>query len=168
MSFSAGSTIVRATSGSRSRINSVEPLISANSAVTLLRSPSTGCGPSIARTVVDDLGRSGIGDPGTSSVVHCPQNLNPVGFSKRQLGQTSASAAVHCPQNFIPSGLSKPHLEHRIFALTSRCREWLVASRRVMDHSVLLDLDGSRSPVSQHSAPHLSPWRDRDQRPLSV
>jgi hypothetical protein len=35
-----GSTIARASSGSRSRISSVEPLMSANSAVTVLRSPS--------------------------------------------------------------------------------------------------------------------------------
>ena len=32
--------IARASSGSRSSINSVEPLMSANSAVTVLRSPS--------------------------------------------------------------------------------------------------------------------------------
>ena len=38
---SAGSTIARASSGSRSSINSIEPLMSANSAVTVLRSPST-------------------------------------------------------------------------------------------------------------------------------
>jgi transposase InsO family protein len=40
ISLSAGSTMARASSGSRSRIISVEPLISANSAVTVLRSPS--------------------------------------------------------------------------------------------------------------------------------
>ena len=37
---SAGSIIARASSGSRSCISSVEPLMSANSAVTVLRSPS--------------------------------------------------------------------------------------------------------------------------------
>src|SRR5713101_7298478 len=113
MSLSAGSIIALASSGSRSSINSIEPLMSANSALTVLRSPSSGAGLSISRTVIDDLDRWATGDPGTSGVVHCPQNLNPGGFSKRQLEQTKASAAVHCPQNFIPSGLSKPHLEQR-------------------------------------------------------
>jgi hypothetical protein len=46
--------------------------------------------------------------------VHCPQNLNPGGFSKRHLGQISTSGLVHCPQNFIPAGLSNPHLPQRI------------------------------------------------------
>jgi len=36
----AGSTMARASSGSRSSISSIEPLISANNAVTVLRSPS--------------------------------------------------------------------------------------------------------------------------------
>jgi hypothetical protein len=40
ISFNAGSMIARATSGSRFSINSVEPLMSANNAVTVLRSPS--------------------------------------------------------------------------------------------------------------------------------
>src|SRR5439155_12077399 len=101
------------------------PLMSANNAVTVLRSPSSSSGLAISRTVINDLDRWGTGAPGTSSVVHCPQNLNPGGFSKRQFGQTNASAVVHCPQNFIPSGLSKPHWEQRIFALKSPCRERL-------------------------------------------
>ena len=41
-----GMDIARASSGSRSSINSVEPLMSANSAVTVLRSPSSGSRPS--------------------------------------------------------------------------------------------------------------------------
>jgi hypothetical protein len=41
ISLSAGSMIARASSGSRSRISSVEPLMSANNAVTVLRSPSS-------------------------------------------------------------------------------------------------------------------------------
>src|SRR5271170_1909934 len=40
MRRSAGSTIARASSGSRSCSSSVDPLMSANSAVTVLRSPS--------------------------------------------------------------------------------------------------------------------------------
>src|ERR1700730_7170499 len=40
--LNAGSTTARASSGSRSAINSVEPLILANSSVTVLRSPSSG------------------------------------------------------------------------------------------------------------------------------
>src|SRR5215469_6501657 len=113
MSLSAGSTIARASSGSRSSINSIEPLISANSAVTVLRSPSRAVGSSVSGA----LGRfddSGFAQPEPSDVIHCPQNLNPGGFSKPHLGHVSASGVVHWPQNFIPPGLSKPHFEQRI------------------------------------------------------
>jgi len=41
ISFSAGSMIARASSGSRSSISSIDPLMSANNAVTVLRSPSS-------------------------------------------------------------------------------------------------------------------------------
>src|SRR5271166_2473764 len=108
--------IARASSGSRSSISSIEPLMSANSAVTVLRSPSP-----IAESAVPSLIRirvlSAAGFTGApSGAVHCPQNLKPGGFSKRHLGQTSASALVHCPQNLIPSGFSKPHFEQRILS----------------------------------------------------
>src|SRR5216684_4834197 len=51
---------------------------------------------------------------GATGTVHCPQNLEPGGFSKRHLGQMSANALVHWPQNFIPSGFSKAHFEQRM------------------------------------------------------
>src|SRR5215471_5661105 len=114
MSLSAGSTILRASSGSRSSINSIEPLMSAKSAVTVLRSPSRAAGLSVSGILIGFDG-SGLAEPEPSGVVHWPQNLNPRGFSNPHLGHTCASEVVHCPQNFIPPGLSKPHLEQRIF-----------------------------------------------------
>ncbi len=54
ISFSAGSMIERASSGSSSAISSLEPLMSANSAVTVLRSPSSAAAPSGSRTVMGD------------------------------------------------------------------------------------------------------------------
>src|SRR5271167_2145477 len=112
--------IARASSGSRSSINSVEPLMSANSAVTVLRSPSSeAASPCSAATEIVGVEAVTAGDlpePSGrfSGAVHCPQNLKPGGFSTRHLGQTSASGAVHWPQYFIPPGFSKPHLEQRI------------------------------------------------------
>src|SRR5947209_2886432 len=114
MSLSAGSIMARASSGSSSAINSDEPLMSANSAVAVFRSPSRAAGPSIVQMVVGTFEDPGLDESEPRAVVHCPQNLNPGGFSKWQLGHTSASGVVHCPQNFIPPGLSKPHFEQRI------------------------------------------------------
>jgi len=116
MMRSAGSTIARASSGSMSSIRSIEPLISANNAVTVLRSPSTASASAAASPIRTD--GTIFCSNAESGEVHCPQNLKPGGFSKRHLGQTSASGAVHCPQNFIPPGFSNPHFEQRIEAPT--------------------------------------------------
>jgi homeodomain-containing protein len=79
------STVARyfALFGSRSSINSIEPLISANSAVTVLRSPSSGaeasCGSGPRRTEP-----RATGDAEASELrAACPP-----------------SAAAHCAQNF--------------------------------------------------------------------
>src|SRR5580704_1148500 len=87
MMRSAGSIIVRASSGSRSSINSVEPLRSANSAVTVLRSPS-GTDPALTEEPAADTGKSalpqspqkrfesGLSDP------HFAQRILPPQFEK--------------------------------------------------------------------------------------
>src|SRR5262249_9916041 len=106
--------MARASSGSRSSINSIEPLMSANSAVTVLRSPSTASAFGASSAIWRDHAVFISG--AKSDAVHCPQNLKPGGFSKRHLGQINASGLVHCPQNFIPSGFSNPHFEQRISA----------------------------------------------------
>src|SRR5215472_3712195 len=114
ISLSAGSTMARASSGSRSSISSIEPLMSANSAVTVLRSPSNDAPSSESLNVGGlDVSSRCAGGPDGSAVVHCPQNLKPGGFSKLHFGQTSTRAVVHCPQNLIPAGFSNPHFEQR-------------------------------------------------------
>src|SRR5713101_2614693 len=124
MILSAGSIIARASSGSRSRINSVEPLISANSAVTVLRSPSGRfAGSSGApRAMVCSSDRAGCAAPvelgatgsAPSIAAHSMQNLAAALFDVPHEGHCSASGAAHPSQNFAPAGFSEPHLEQRI------------------------------------------------------
>src|SRR5208282_293730 len=111
MSFNAGSTIARASSGSRSCSSSVEPLISANNAVTVLRSPSrfSPSGVSVSR-VGAEAGCLVAGEV-PSAVPHSPQNLLPAGFSAPHLRQRFASGVPQSPQNFLPAGFSIPHFE---------------------------------------------------------
>src|SRR5271170_3157246 len=88
----AGATIACATSGSSVSITAVEPLRSANNAVTILRSPSGG--PSA----------SGI-DGGADETVN-------------RFGASAAAgiAAPQSPQKRLESGFSAPHFAQRIFA----------------------------------------------------
>src|SRR5712691_1730410 len=91
MSCSAGSIIARASSGSRLSINSVEPLISANSAVTVLRSPSGSSAPDVGDGATETVGR---------------------------LVGPAAVAASNCApqpsQNLAVARLSAPHFAQRI------------------------------------------------------
>jgi len=103
-------------------MSSIEPLMSANSTVTVLRSPSTPSVASALGRVRGDFADPAALVPDVNGVVHWPQNLNWGGFSERHLGQMSASAAVHCPQNFIPPGFSKPHSQQRIVITRFRAR----------------------------------------------
>src|SRR5207248_2343443 len=116
--------IARATSGSRSRINSVEPLISANSAVTVLRSPSI-CADSAGCPGVTGIAKSGFtamgGDsaalaPGAASngAAHSSQNLAVSILIAPQRRHFAANGAAHSLQNFAPSRLSFPHFVQRI------------------------------------------------------
>src|SRR5215469_3218833 len=124
MILNAGSTIVRACSGSRPCISSVEPLMSANSAVTVLRSPSMACtawaGSGVMRisvavedTIVEEsaLGRA----IPASAAPQSAQNLALAGLSAPHFGQRIGSGLPHSAQNRLPGKLSVPHFEQRIF-----------------------------------------------------
>src|ERR1700694_2486895 len=115
MSWSAGSTIARASSGSRSSINSVEPLMSANSAVTVLRSPS-GTSPlggltltliPLASSFMSCFGPAA--DP--NEVPHSWQNFALAGLAKPHFGQQPLNDSPHSLQNFAPAAFSALHLE---------------------------------------------------------
>src|SRR5579863_6200914 len=117
MSLRAGSIMARASSGSRSCSNSVEPLISANSAVTVLRSPSRFSGAVVSATRIGEsfdffAGAAAAGAP--SAVPHSPQKRLSAGLSLPHFGQRFASAAPQSPQNFLPAGFSVLQFEQRI------------------------------------------------------
>jgi hypothetical protein len=76
----------RASSGSRSSIRSIDPLMSANNAVTVLRSPSSACGSELSTAtrmpeeVVPAVAFEGCSASRLREVAHCAQNLASGGF----------------------------------------------------------------------------------------
>src|ERR1700720_3831678 len=105
MSLSAGSMIARASSGSRSRINSVEPLMSAKSAVTVLRSPSSASGehrsgatPALEADPFSVEVATAAPAPFASGAPHLPQKSDVGGFSALHLEQCLASEFPHFAQ----------------------------------------------------------------------
>src|SRR5882762_8347583 len=114
ISCSTGSTIARASSGSRSRISSVEPLMSANSAVTVLRSPSDDA---LAAAGTDE---SAAGPPAFSATPHAPQNLKRGGLSLPHPGQMLRRGDPQLPQNLVWDGLSYSQLGQSIVARSLR------------------------------------------------
>src|SRR5258708_289270 len=94
--------------------------MSANSAVTVLRSPSvasvSGCAASTrivgAIDVADEPVRSSASAP--SAAPQSPQNLDAGAFSAPHFGQLTASPLPHWEQNFLPARFSVSHLEQRI------------------------------------------------------
>src|SRR5216684_1804091 len=122
MILSAGSTMARASSGSRSRINSVQPLMSANSAVTVLRSPSrTSCPLSSAVTPVDEA-RSGpfcvLSSP--SDAPQLRQNFAAGLAGVKHEGQMVCNLAPHCSQKVAFVEFSLLQLEQRILPPMAR------------------------------------------------
>src|SRR5216683_81965 len=101
--------IARASSGSSSSINSVEPLMSANSAVTVLRSQSDAA-PSAA-TMICDLGEETIVEAatfaGAIAVPHFLQNRAPGLTDALHAGQINSSFVPHPSQNQASPGLSR-------------------------------------------------------------
>src|SRR3984957_14242515 len=113
--------IARASSGSRSCSSSVEPLISANSAVTILRSPSSVSGELFSgatRTLEADSrgGEVAAAAPASfvSRVPHLPQKSDVGGFSALHLAQSFASELPHFAQKLLAEGLFVPHFEQSI------------------------------------------------------
>src|SRR6266851_6919089 len=140
ISFSAGSTIVRASSGSRSRISSVEPLMSANSAVTVLRSPSgVPWPPAWAETPVDEARSGAFG--GLSSLSDAPQlrqnfAAGPAGV--RHEGQMVCNLAPHCSQKAASLEFSLPQPEQRILPPLARALRAQFIKQRLR----VLQIDG--------------------------
>src|SRR5215831_15687966 len=119
MSCSTGSMTARASSGSSSRINSVEPLMSANNAVTVLRSPSTvvealACLMVVATSGTCPEGACDRGVAANSAAPQSPQKGLPGGLSAPHWVQRLASSAPQSPQNFLPTGFWLPQFEQRI------------------------------------------------------
>src|SRR6266446_7052153 len=104
--------MARASSGSRSCSSSVDPLISANSAVTVLRSPSSPTPRSTSSLfgVAEGAGAAAAGGGALSGAPQSPQNLCPCGFSALHFGQRFLSSAPQLPQNFLLAGFSEPQL----------------------------------------------------------
>src|SRR5690349_16510156 len=113
--------MARASSGSRSRINSVEPLMSANSAVTVLRSSSivvegSGSGVTLitgATDVSDEPIAADVALP-DSAVPQSSQNTDDDAFSAPHCAQLRDSGLPHAAQNFLPVVLSVPQFEQRM------------------------------------------------------
>src|SRR6516225_10042151 len=114
--------MVRASSGSRSSIRSIDPLMSANSMVTIFRSPSNSAGGwSAVLWLIDSgnsalaMGRRGdavLGDD-FSGAAHSPQKRAAGEFSNPHFAQSCLNGAAHWSQNFSPSGFSAPHFPQR-------------------------------------------------------
>src|SRR5262245_21746710 len=114
--------MARASSGSRSSIRSIEPLMSANRKVTTLRSPSrfSGVGASVSRIWVwSDFFAEAAGD--ANAAPQCPQNLATGAFSKPHEAHGVLNGVPHSLQNFSPSGFSVLHFAQ------STCRFLLYA-----------------------------------------
>src|SRR3984893_2578510 len=111
-----GSRILRASSGSRSSSSSIEPLRSAKSTVTCLRSPS------MARFDVRILstrcfgvyasGEANRDAAPAAACPHCGQKFAAGGTSLPHDGQRADSRAPHRPQNLAAGGLSCRHCGH--------------------------------------------------------
>src|SRR5215813_8120872 len=119
MRSSTGSRSLRASSGSRSASNSIDPLRSAKSTVTCLRSPSRA--PLEVRIFsARCLGvyASGAGKRAVAPVSmetgapHLLQNLEPAGSGLPQEAQVKTKRAPHARQKFDSEGLACWQLGH--------------------------------------------------------
>src|SRR5215469_17969905 len=108
--------MARASSGSRSCSSSVEPLMSANSAVTVLRSPSSVV-LSTTSEVIRIRGFSGTLGRGADELIgvaHREQKRALAIFSAPHFVHTAASGVAHRLQNFDLNEFSLAHLGQRI------------------------------------------------------
>src|SRR6266508_2812987 len=125
MSSSTGSWSLRTSSGSRSASSSVEPLRSANSTVTCLRSPSIAAFE-VRIFSARCLGVYASGAPKRCDAdgavwpagwAHSEQNLAVGGSWAPQLTHARARGAAHSSQNFAPGRFSCWHRAHFIVTL---------------------------------------------------
>src|SRR3990172_2630700 len=123
MCSSTGSSSLRASSGSESASNSIDPLRSANRTVTSLRSPSNaflevrifsarcfGVYASGAPKRCDEAEIDGTVDP--AGRAHSEQNFALGESWAPQLVHTRAKGAAHSSQNFAPERFSCWHFKH--------------------------------------------------------
>src|SRR5215469_5824349 len=102
--------------GSRFCSKSVDPLMSAKSAVTVLRSPSRFPVTILSVTRIDEsFGFFGdAAADGLSDVPHSSQNLAPGLFLAPHFGHEASMGPAHSLQNLAPSRFSAPHFAHFI------------------------------------------------------
>jgi hypothetical protein len=95
--------------------------MSANSAVTVLRSPSIGADEaSDAIRIAGSAAFAGsvcTAGEGVSDAPQSPQNFSPGSFDAPHRGHFEASGAPHSPQNLRPSRLSELHFAQRTATL---------------------------------------------------
>src|SRR6516164_10569361 len=107
----------RASSGSRSSMSSIEPLMSANNAVTVLRPPSRAALSACSALTPTRTGTTTAADAtgsATSRVPHCLQKLASEGFSAPHFAQRPANGLPQPTQNLASSGFSRLQLEQCI------------------------------------------------------
>src|SRR5262249_40794673 len=108
--------------------------MSANSAVTVLRSPSGTSLGSAATRMLDAprLDAPALGEPwAESEPPNLPKNLNEGFFPTPLGGHWAKSPPPQPPQNLFPTGFSTPHFEQRISA-SPLCDP---RSVRMLDHA---------------------------------
>src|SRR5260370_27056524 len=98
--------IARASSGSRCCSSSVDPLMSAKSAVTVLRSPSSA---DVSEEVPRVEARAA-----ESGAPQSAQNFALGALSEPHFEHRFDKGLPHSAQNFLPGWLSVPHFEQRI------------------------------------------------------
>jgi hypothetical protein len=92
--------------------------MSANSAVTVLRSPSNGAREASMLIRISGsaffVGSVWTAGDGERDVPHSPQKSSPGSLAAPHFGQGRASGVPHFAQNLRPCRLSLPHIEQRI------------------------------------------------------
>src|SRR6202162_4644814 len=98
--------------------------MSANSAVTVLRSPSGSASAAVL------AGKSAAGLSAFSAAPHAPQNLKRGGLSLPQLGQSWRRSDPQLPQNLASAGLSYAQLGQSISArLFPKAPRYLISGK---------------------------------------
>src|SRR6516225_315397 len=105
--------------------------MSAKSAVTVLRSPSSDSDRASDILIAESTTLAGsepTGDDDDSDVPHSPQNSSVGSFAAPHFEQERARALPHFEQNLRPSRLPTPHFAH--FTLSPRAAPWHLSGRQ--------------------------------------